>query len=458
MKIALYIRMSTDKQENSIDSQKVVLEQYAKTQKMQVAKIYVDEGISGRTAEKRPSFMQMIEESGQGLFDAVLIYDSSRFARNLEESIVYKSVLRRNGVKLLSVTEPTLDEDSSLITDAMLGALNEMYSRKLSKSVKRGMVYHAQKGDYQVPPPYGYRKQKGVMNIVEEEAEVVRKVFELFCETPAWHSVAVKLNAIGARKRSTFMWVSRDVKRILLNPAYIGKVVYAGEVYEGKHKPIIDSELWGKVQALIEVKPKGTARPPTGYGHWLSGLMKCPCCGHRMVHIKSKKNTRAYRCWGRTNGVCAYSNYMSLPKLEKLVLNMLKTAVSSDMDYQYLVLRGSGSSQLGDLESALKKVQNKLSRHKEAYSAGVDTLEEYRENKMKCQKEEKELAKQIKDLTREEITNDDVLRLKEKTAEVITILESENHTIEQKSIAIKTVVCKIIPNKYTNEMFVYYFV
>ena len=134
-----YMRMSTDKQEYSIDSQERLIKNYAKSHGFIIVDTYIDEGISGKLAEKRPAFLKMIDDSSSNKFDTVLIYDSSRFARNLEQSLVYKSVLKRNGVNLVSITEPVFDDDTSLITDALFGAMNEMYVRKLSKNVKRGI-------------------------------------------------------------------------------------------------------------------------------------------------------------------------------------------------------------------------------------------------------------------------------------------------------------------------------
>ena len=218
---ALYMRMSTDKQENSIASQERVLKDYAQKHSCKITESYIDEGISGRAAEKRPAFMRMIDDSGKGLFDVVLVYDSSRFARNLEESIVYKSLLKRNGVELISVTEPTLDDDSALISDAMLGALNEMYSRKLSRAVKRGMVDKAMQGKFLVPPPFGYAKENGKLVIIAEEAETVRKIFALYTEKQSYHAVAHELNDVNTKKRNAFGWYQRDIKRMLTNDSVI---------------------------------------------------------------------------------------------------------------------------------------------------------------------------------------------------------------------------------------------
>jgi len=267
--------MSTDKQENSITSQERVLRDYADKNNIKIIETYIDEGVSGRVAEKRPAFMRMIDDSAKDMFEIVLVYDSSRFARNLEESIVYKSMLKRNGVTLVSITEPTLDDDSALITDAMLGALNEMYSRKLSRAVKRGMVDNAMKGKHQTPPPYGYSKADKKLIIVPNEAEVVRFIFSLFLERLSWHSVAVYLNDMGVGKRKAYGWYSRDVKRMLLNPVYIGMLNFDGNIYKGEHEAIIDKSVWDDVQEIIVNKPKVRTRPPSTYKHWLSGIMKC---------------------------------------------------------------------------------------------------------------------------------------------------------------------------------------
>lgn len=122
-----YMRMSTDKQEYSLESQLRLIKEFACKNNYFLKDTYIDEGISGKTAQKRPAFLKMIEDSFFHSFDYILIYDSSRFARNLEESLVYKSILKKNGVCLISITEPALDDDISLITDALLGAMNEMY-------------------------------------------------------------------------------------------------------------------------------------------------------------------------------------------------------------------------------------------------------------------------------------------------------------------------------------------
>ncbi len=453
---ALYMRMSTDKQENSIESQKSVLNAYAKRNKLKVTACYTDEGISGRLANKRPAFMQMIEDSEKCMFDIVLVYDSSRFARNLEESIVYKSALKRNGVRLISITEPSLDDDTSLISDAMLGALNEMYSRKLSKSVKRGMVFNAQKGLYQTPPPFGYTKKNGIVSVVKDEEIVIKKMFEMFILCPSYHSIAVKLNEMGHTKRSSKPWRSVDIKRLLQNKAYIGQVFYAGEYYTGEHDKIVSDELFRNVQALISSKPKCVQRPPISYSHWLSGILKCSHCNSTMNYAKDWNGNASYRCKGNAVGTCKYANFLSVSKLEKLVLSALNELLinTSLMDYN-LISAGQSDDEISRLKKTLQKLESRLKRCKTAYSCGVDTLDEYRQNKTSIINDKNAILNRIQAIESE--LNKTCGNNETETLSVNELLSSNKYTIEQKSHAIKSIIDRIVIDKYTGELTVYYY-
>jgi len=451
--------MSTDKQESSIASQERVLREYAAKNQYKIIDSYIDEGLSGKKAEKRPAFMRMIEDSGRDMFDFVLIYDSSRFARNLEESIVYKSVLKRNGVALVSITEPTLDDDSALITDAMLGALNEMHSRKLSRAVKRGMVDKAMQGNYQTPPPFGYKKDGVSLAIVPEEAKIIKLIFSLFIERSSWHSVAVQLNNMGINKRNAYGWYSRDIKRMLQNPVYIGKLTYDSVVYNGKHESIIDLDLWENVQNIIENKPKRKTRPSSTYKHWLSGIMKCAYCGGGMNHFYDKNKNAFYRCSKNSNGCCNYSNCLGIKKLELIAIQSLEMITKNNNLSEYTnFTKKNDISQLESLNIALKKIQNRLERHKVAYSNGVDSLEEYRANKEKCAHEEIIISEQIKTLSADEIADEKVDHFKETVKNLIETLLSDAQTIEQKSNAIKPIIDRIVIDKYNNNYDFFYFI
>lgn len=156
---ACYIRVSTEEQtEYSPEAQRRALEGYARQHGYSIdpAHVYVDAGISGRRAETRPAFMAMIA-AAKGKpppFTAILVHKFDRFARNREDSIVYKSLLRRQcGVQVISITEHLEDDRMGLILEAMLEAMAEYYSINLADEVRKGMVEKARRGELQTAPP-----------------------------------------------------------------------------------------------------------------------------------------------------------------------------------------------------------------------------------------------------------------------------------------------------------------
>lgn len=155
---ALYIRVSTEKQEElSPDSQKRLLLDYAKSHDMIVSEkhIYIENGISGRKADKRPKFQQMIAtaKSSDHPFDVILLWKFSRFARNQEESIVYKSMLRNKySVDVVSISEPLVDGPFGSLIERIIEWMDEFYSIRLSGDVTRGMTQKALNGGLSMPP------------------------------------------------------------------------------------------------------------------------------------------------------------------------------------------------------------------------------------------------------------------------------------------------------------------
>ena len=146
--------------------------------------LYIDSGISGRSARQRPQFNNMIAEakSKEHPFDVILVWKYSRFARNQEESIVYKSMLKRENVDVISVSEPISDDPFGSLIERIIEWMDEYYSIRLSGEVSRGMAENAMRGNYQARPPLGYRipgyRQTPV--IVPEEAELIQLIFDLY--------------------------------------------------------------------------------------------------------------------------------------------------------------------------------------------------------------------------------------------------------------------------------------
>ena len=300
---ALYIRVSTDDQtEYSPDAQRRALLDYAERSGIVVPEpyIYTDEGISGRRAEKRPAFMAMIAAAKQKPkpFDLILVHKFDRFARSREDSIVYKSLLRREcGVAVVSVTEHIEDDRFSVILEAMLEAMAEYYSLNLADEVKKGMTEKARRGEYQTCAPFGYRLEHGRLFPVPENAAIVRQMYEDYLfrgKSP--FGIARELNALGVRTLRGNLWENRTVKYILQNPLYKGYVRWNPEgkrdlrepenlagnliIERGSHEPIVSEELWQAVNDRLSAAGRTAGRkPPELHAHWLSGLLRCGGCG-----------------------------------------------------------------------------------------------------------------------------------------------------------------------------------
>ena len=449
-KAVAYVRMSTDKQDYSIESQKRTIREYARKNNYKILKFYEDKGISGRDAEKRPAFMEMIEDSKKDIFSYVLIYDSSRFARNLEQSLIYKSILKKNKVDLISITEPMLDDDSQLIADALFGAMNEMYSRKLSKVVKRGMTEKALKGEYISCAPYGYFKPKNKpLVVIEDEAKVVKFIFNEFLKGKSTYHIAKTLNEKNIKTKKGNSIDTRFIKKIITNPTYKGyyKFVTDNKVILNKssHIPIIDEDTFEKAQAIFNnnIKRQTSKNKPLEYNkHWLVGLIKCTYCNSTFVYAKYYNNRQdRFRCGGYTCGKCDSSFSIGINNIETIVLEKIKENYpnkvykikkqNNNIDKKYTLLK--------DIE----KYKKALEKAKNAYLLEIDTIEEYSQNKAFFTRKINELESTLKNLKEDNniehisiisiLTGKDDMILKNKLARLVInkiLIDGKNRKIK----------------------------
>lgn len=172
-----YIRVSThDQEEISPDSQEHLLRDYAAKNNIVIIKIFTDLGISGRKANKRPGFQEMIglAKGDDHPVDQILVWKFSRFARNQEESIVYKSLLKKqHNVDVVSVSEPLSDNPFGSLIERIIEWMDEYYSIRLSGEVLRGMKENAARGAFQGAAPFGYKTIDKTLVIDPEKADNV---------------------------------------------------------------------------------------------------------------------------------------------------------------------------------------------------------------------------------------------------------------------------------------------
>ena len=232
---ALYIRVSTaDQTELSPDAQQRLLLDYAKKNGIVIAKEFIfEESVSGRHADRRPKFQEMIALAKQEShpIDVILVWKYSRFARNQEESIVYKSLLKKSNVDVISISEPLIDGPFGTLIERIIEWMDEYYSIRLSGEVLRGMKEKALQHGYQTTPCLGYQAAGGGKPFVIDEAEyqIVKYIMDQYdLEHLDPTAIARKCNDLGYRTRRGNRMERRSVERILRNPFYAGTVIWNG--------------------------------------------------------------------------------------------------------------------------------------------------------------------------------------------------------------------------------------
>lgn len=419
---ACYIRVSTDEQtEFSPDAQLRAIKKYAKEHDIILNKefIFIDEGISGRRADKRPAFQKMIATSKikPNQFDVILVHKFDRFARSREDSVVYKSLLKReSGIKVVSITESIEDDKFSVILEAMLEAMAEYYSLNLSEEVRKGMTEKALRGEYQTTPAFGYKLIDKKLVIVEEEAKIVRLIFEDFTSLKRnMRQLAIYINSLGIRTHRGNLFESRTIEYILNNPLYCGKVRWsvAGRACsnrdynnaniikaEGSHESIITCDLFEKAQEILKNNKeqyRKYEKSTSTKRSWLCGLVRCANCNKMLV--VSQNNY--FQCNGYVKGQCAVSNLVNYKTLEELVANKLKITFDAKLNITTVPHKVTSNNEYELLNMSLEKLKIKEERTKIAYQDGIDSLEEYKESKLKINQERSQLLDELKRLKNE---------------------------------------------------------
>lgn len=473
---ACYIRVSTDDQlEYSPDSQLEKIRDFAKRNDMILPEEFVfieDEGVSGRKAAKRREFQHMIAiaKSKPKPFDVILVWKFSRFARNREDSIVYKSMLRKQlGIEVISVSENIGDDKLSVITEAIIEAMDEYYSINLAEEVKRGMTEKAKRGEYCTYAPFGYKLENKQLVIVPDQAEIIREVFTKYVNGWGQKRIALWLNEMGITSIRGGKIEVRTIDYWLNNPVYHGFTRWtpAGKIRrdfhnpdsiiaQGTHELIVDENLWQMAQErLTEQKRKyikhRRVNPPNEYT--LSGIIKCSNCGASLTRAK----TDAMQCANYNRGTCLVSHFAKIEKLESL----LYSAIRHDLESGNFVLERAQTprvrSESPDYTVLIEKAKTRLQRVSDAYQCGIDTIDEYKENKARIQKEIAELEEKANSENSSlEISKEERQAFADKHLKTLDLLQNHNIPESEKNQLLKGFVKSATFNKTDNSVSVVY--
>lgn len=473
---AAYIRVSTDDQvEYSPDAQLVEIRKYAASHGYVLPNefIFLDEGISGKHTEKRPEFNRMIGTAKQKPrpFDAILLWKFSRFARNREDSIVYKSMLRRElGIDVISISEPLADDKMSIIMEAMIEAMDEYYSLNLAEEVKRGMTEKARRGGLQSTPSFGYRVEDNVLVPVPEEAALVRSIFDRFIAGEGLFPIAKWLNDMGVKTHRGNRFENRTIEYILRNPVYIGKMRwnptgrtrrdFSNEniiLADAQHQPLISQETWDAAQrrmASVKAQWKYHGRPVTEHKRWMSGLIRCADCGSTLIF----SSPHYWKCNGYVRGRCKSAQHIPDEKLTEMLLTLMErdTQRKIPISYQIVRSRPEAMDESALLKEQLSQLGAKLERLREAYLSGVEDLNSYAAAKTALEERAAQIEQRLRSLAAPADKKAADLLMKEQISRCLEILRDPNSSKEQKHSAAHEAIDRCIFSKKDNSLRIFY--
>lgn len=456
LRVAAYCRVSTDKddQANSFERQKEYFEtKIEENKEWQLVDIYADKGISGTNTSKRTGFNKMMRDAKAGKIDRIITKEVSRFARNTVDTLQYTRELKSLGVSVLFINDniDTFDSDGELRLTIMASIAQEE-SRKTSERVKWGQKRQMEKGVVFGRNILGYHLKNGVLIVNEEEATLVRHIYNKYLEGKGLHVIAKELREEGHKtKNGNSEWTNKSIRTILQNEKYVGDLLQKktitpdflthkkkynrGEeetVYiRDHHEPIIDRETFTFVQAEFERKSEiykeGKSKHSNRYA--FSGKIKCGHCGRRYVaNFRKRKDGTKRKVWN--------------------CYNKVKNGVMHDVNGETV---GCDNKTIGNdiLEWALLQVLNGISCDKKAIISKLtrvinDVLRNKENGQYSFEKTEKAIArldskklKVIDSYYDNEITKDEFIKLKEQYQEEIDKLVEEIKSEREKKVVIE---------------------
>ena len=387
--VAVYMRFSSSSQsEQSIEGQLRDIISYCLEHKFYIFAIYIDRGLSAKTTEKRTEFLRMIADSEKRHWQYVLVWKLDRFARNRNDSALYKMRLSRNNVKVLSVTERISDSPEGIILESVLEGLAEFYSAELSQKIHRGIRESvAKKQSLGGQLPLGYKSVDKKLVPDPATSHIVQLAFELYASGWTVADICREFNTRGYRTSKGAQFNANSFKVLLRNKKYIGVYKYNGVEVENGMPPIISKELFYAVQKRLKEVGDAPGRGKAKVNYLLSGKLFCGDCGNHMTGDtgtgKRGGQYHYYTCHGKKKlHICKMK---SLPKdwIEDIVVReafSVLTAENIERIADIAVRQNeedlAKNTRLTDLKRQLKTTEKSIQNICNAIEKGIasDTL------------------------------------------------------------------------------------
>lgn len=464
LRVAAYCRVSTDLEEqaSSYASQiRSYTELIRSHEGWELVDIYADEAASGTKMDKREDFNRMLADCRKGKIDRILVKSISRFARNTKDCLAALRELARLGVTVQFEKENI--DTGTLTTELMVsvsGSLAQQESISIAQNIRQGYRRRMERGEFIASsPPYGYRNAGGGrLEIVPEEAEVIRWVFESYLNGQGIIAIAEEMNRRGVpKKHGGTTWIPYAVACWLRNEKYTGNtlcqktfttgfpyisVKNRGEVdqfyIENSHPAIISQEIFDKVQALRKQK-KAPVSAPSKFP--LTRKMICGKCGATFYRTVDRHGANDWVCSGHRDGnrngkgVCP-----NLPVRERDIYTAFIRMYNKLRLHEGIILRPA-LDQMETLESAVQRENPAMLEVNRAIAQATE--QNYKISKLRsnglldddaCSAQLAALEAQLTQLRakrRRLLKNDDISEVIEGLRQVIDILHQGPERLEK---------------------------
>ncbi len=386
---AAYIRESTEEQGRgySPDGQRQAVARYAAEHGMTLIEEYLDFE-TGRHADKRPGFQRLIEDAMEHRFDVVLVFHTSRFARNTVEAKRYKKLLRSQlGIDVISVTQPLgtdANDPASFLSESVHEIFGEYYSVSLSFWTKMGLREKARQGLLTGMLPWGYRKSEDpIAQPDPEKAPYVRQLFEMYATGQHTdRTLTAWLNVNEQRTARDRAFGVDTVREMLCNATYAGYVSGhrdTTKAIKGLHEPFVEEALFDRVQQLRRQRARTLkpGRPSPNY--LLRGLARCRRCDGRMQGTTGgRQNTPRYYCATRRADNSCDQPIIPAEQVEHQLARFLTGfAPNPDIREQILHRLSANTPETNDTVERRESLEERLDRTRDLYELGDLTRPEY---------------------------------------------------------------------------------
>lgn len=383
MNTVIYARYSSDNQrEESIEGQIRECKAFAERNGMTIVGEYIDRAKSATTAN-RPEFQHMIAESSKHAFEIIIVWKLDRFARNRYDSAHYKSILRKNGVKVISATESISEGAEGVLLESVLEGMAEYYSKELGEKTLRGMTENALKCKYNGgSKPLGY--------IIDEEkhyqidpnyAPIIKEIFNMYAEGVTLKQMEIILKNKGVVNQKGKMIGHTTLANILRSRKYIGEYKFNDIVIPNGIPAIISEELFNKVQRMLDVNATHGGKYYSTEDYFLSTKLFCGKCGAMMTGESGTARSgvvyRYYKCNNSRKHLCDKKT-IKKDYIENIVLNEISAMLSNDENIERMVVavmkaQSKESSYLSHLQNELAEIDKGIDNLLNAIQMGIVT-------------------------------------------------------------------------------------